>query len=82
MKISNGFEAEIQEDRLDDWEILEAIDELEERPERAVKIAKLLLGPEDYKRLKECCKEDGKVSMSSMIKALEEILNSNGETKN
>lgn len=82
MKLSNGFEVEIQEERLDDWEVLEAIDELEDNPERAVRIARKLLGNDDYKRLKEHCKVAGKVKMSLMIAALEELLNSSEKTKN
>lgn len=82
MKLTNGFEVEIPDERLDDWEVLETIDELDENPERAARLTKLLLGEDDYKRLKEHCKVDGKVSMTSMMEALNEILNANNKSKN
>lgn len=78
MKLSNGFEVEIDKERLNDWETLEVIDELDEHPERAVRLAKKLLGDDDYQKLKEHCRVDGKVSMEAMMDALGEILS--GET--
>ena len=78
MKLSNGFEIEIDKERLDDWETLEVIDE---HPERTVRLAKKLLGDDDYQKLKEHCRVDGKVSMSGMMDAIGEILNGD-DTKN
>lgn len=78
MKLSNGFEVEIDKERLNDWETLEVIDELDEHPERAVRLAKKLLGDDDYQKLKEHCRVDGKVSMEAMMDSLGEILS--GET--
>lgn len=82
MILTNGFEVEIPDERLDDWEVLECIDELDEHPERAARLTKMLLGVEDYNRLKEHCREDGKVSMTYMMEALKEILNENNKSKN
>lgn len=81
MRLSNGFEIEIDKERLDDWETLEVIDELDEYPERTVRLAKKLLGDDDYQKLKEHCRVDGKVSMSGMMDAIGEILNGD-DTKN
>ena len=81
MRLSNGFEVEIDKEKLDDWETLEVIDELDEHPERTVRLAKKLLGDDDYQKLKEHCRVDGKVSMSGMMDAIGEILNGD-DTKN
>ena len=70
-----GFELEIEDANLDNWEVLEVIDELEEHPERAVRLARMILGEKAYRMLKEHCRDDsGKVSMEKMMAALEEIL--------
>ena len=70
-----GFELEIEDANLDNWEVLEVIDELEEHPERAVRLERMILGEKAYRMLKEHCRDDsGKVSMEKMMAALEEIL--------
>ena len=77
-----GFELEIEDANLDNWEVLEVIDELEEHPERAVRLARMILGDKAYRMLKEHCRDDsGKVSMEKMMAALEEIL-SGDQSKN
>lgn len=81
MRLSNGFEIEIDKERLNDWETLEVIDELDEHPERTVRLAKKLLGDDDYQKLKEYCRVDGKVSMDAMMESLGEIL-SGDDAKN
>lgn len=81
MNIANGFEYELNEDNLDNWELLEAIDEVEDNPERIVRVAKLLLGEADYARLKDFCRVNGRVSMSKMNEAVVEILKGD-KTKN
>lgn len=71
----DGFAVEIDDANLDNWEVLELIDELEEHPERAVRLARMILGDKAYRMLKEHCRDDsGRVSMEKMMAALEEIL--------
>lgn len=78
----DGFALEIEDSNLDNWEVLEVIDELEEHPERAVRLARMILGDKAYRMLKEHCRDDsGKVSMEKMMAALEEIL-SGDQSKN
>lgn len=78
----DGFAIEIEDANLDNWEVLEIIDELEEHPERAVRLARMILGDKAYRMLKEHCRDDsGKVSMEKMMAALEEIL-SGDQSKN
>lgn len=78
----SGFDFEIDEEVLDNWEILEVIDELEEKPNVIVRLSKMLLEDEQYKNLKKHCTVNGKVVMTAMVNEVTEILNSNQETKN
>lgn len=78
----NGFEFVIEKDALDDWEIFEAISELDEKPQSIIKVAKLLLGQEQYSSLKEHCRENGRVKLTKMSEEINYILSSNKETKN
>lgn len=79
---SNGFNFKISDEALDDWELVEALDELEDNPQRMVKVAKILLGTEQLNTLKESCKENGRVSLKKMTSEITDILNSSKETKN
>ena len=79
---SNGFNFKISDEALDDWELVETLDELEENPQRMVKVAKILLGTEQLNALKESCKENGRVSLKKMTSEITDILNSSKETKN
>ena len=78
----SGFDFEIDEEVLDNWEILEVIDELEEKPNLIVRLSKMLLEDEQYKTLKKHCTVNGKVVMTAMVNEVTEILNNNQETKN
>lgn len=78
----SGFEFEIDEEVLDNWEILEVIDELEEKPNVIVRLSKMLLEDNQYKALKKHCTVNGKVVMTAMVNEVTEILNFNQETKN
>lgn len=77
----SGFEYQLEEKALSNWEVLEIIDEIEDNPQRVVKLAKLLLGNEQYKELKEHCKIDGIVDATMMNDALVDIMN-NSQVKN
>lgn len=78
----SGFEFVILDDVLNDWELLELLDELEEKPNYIVRVAKKLLGTELYSNLKTHCTRDKKVLLNLMTEEVTEILNSNQETKN
>lgn len=81
-KLADGYEFEISEQASNDWEILEAIDELDENPQRLVMVAKRLLGDKGYKKLKEKCRVDGIVPLDAMSQKVFEILESCNELKN
>lgn len=83
-KLMDGFETEISESVTDDWEFLEVLSGIDEgETGLIVKAAKMLLGNEGVKALKEHLRdENGKVSSTAMITALEELLESVNELKN
>lgn len=81
---ASGFEFEIDEEVLDDWEMLELLQEIDDGS--VGKIAKaivLLLGKEQYEKLKNFIKaRDGKIKASVMIDEFTSIMNANKEVKN
>ena len=83
-KLKDGFEIEISESVTDDWEFLEVLSGIDEgETGLIVKAAKMLLGNEGVKALKEHLRnENGKVSSTAMIAALEELMESVNELKN
>lgn len=81
-KLSNGFQYKMKEDNLNNWELMEIMDEFEENPTRIVRIAKMLLDEDNYKALKQSCTVDGIVQTDQMITLIFELLEAEGETKN
>jgi hypothetical protein len=79
---SSGFDYKLNDEAFNDWEILELIDELEEKPNAIVRLAKRLLEKDQYNALKKHCTVNGKVVMTTMMNEVTEILNTNQETKN
>lgn len=77
-KTESGFEFEIEKAQLDNYELFEAIAELEEKPMTITKVIKLLLGDEQKKRLVDHCRgENGITSIESMNNEITEILTHN-----
>ena len=81
---ADGFEVEIIEEHLDDWEFLELLDAVDNGEHgKIVRVAKFLLGDDEVKRLKQHIKEtDGKVPATKMVQALTEIMESANTLKN
>ncbi|MDO4383884.1 MAG: hypothetical protein Q4C18_05265 [Eubacteriales bacterium] len=83
--LKNGFEVEIPDENLDDYELLEDLAELDEDDYgKIVSVYRRLLGKDQYKALKEHIRnESGRVPATEMMDTLEEIFNiQNGEVKN
>ena len=83
-RLSDGFEIEISESVTDDWEFLEVLAGIDEgETGLIVKAAKMLLGSEGVKALKEHLRnKDGKVSSTAMVTALGELMESVNSLKN
>ena len=82
--LSDGFEIKISESVTDDWEFLEVLSGIDEgETGLIVKAAKMLLGNDGVKALKEHLRnKDGKVSSTAMVTALGELMESVNSLKN
>lgn len=82
-KTKSGFEFEISKERLNNYELLELIGELEENPLALSKVVVLLLGKEQTQQLKDHLRtEDGIVPSEKMSAEITEIFQSQSATKN
>lgn len=82
-KTKSGFKYEISEERLNNYELLESISEIEENPMVLPKVVKGLLGKEQHDALKDHLRnEDGVVQLEILGKEVEEIFQSHNQTKN
>lgn len=82
-KTKSGFEFEITDETLDNYELLEAIGDMDENPTVITKIVRLLLGKEGTKKLKDHVRnEDGTVPATKMNDEITEIFESQKEIKN
>ena len=82
-KTKSGFSYELDKERLNNYELLEAIEELEENPLILSRVVNLLLGKEQTKKLKDHLRtENGIVPTEKMSEEITEIFQNQGETKN
>jgi len=82
-KTKSGFKYSVSEERLNNYELLEAIGELEENPLVLTKVVDLLLGKEQKKELKDHLRtKDGLVPTEKLSEEITEIFQSQSETKN
>ena len=82
-KTSKGFEFELEDDVLDNWEILEMIQEVDSGNAQVMtRLAPALLGPEQTKRLKDFVRQpNGVVRITDMSNALADIFASCNQLK-
>ena len=80
----SGFEYEITDEVLDDWELFEVFAKIDRgNMTYIIEAAKMLLKYEQLNRLKEHVKQQhGKVLASAMIEEIAEIIQTNDDTKN
>lgn len=83
-KTTSGFEYELDEAALDDYELLEDLCELDEGDiSKTISVLNRLLGKEQKDRLKEYLRsKNGRVPASKMMNEMGEIFNSVKEGKN
>ena len=82
-KTKSGFSYKLDKERLNNYELLEAIEELEENPLVLSRVVNLLLGKEQTKKLKDHLRtENGIVPTEKMSEEITEIFQNQGETKN
>lgn len=82
-KTKSGFEYEIPEENLNNYELVETLGELEANPLLISKTVDLLLGKEQKEKLKEHLRTDsGMVPTDKISEEIMEIFNNQKETKN
>lgn len=77
VKLSCGFEGEVNEDAVNDIEFLEAIALMSEQdnPLGLVKLCNLMMSKEDKKRLYDACRdENGRATTEKVGKQITELL--------
>ena len=82
--LNDGFEIDVLEDNIGDWEFLEVLNDIDEgETGLIVRAARMLLGNEGVKVLKEHLRnEQGKVPTTKMVDALRELMESVNTLKN
>lgn len=79
----SGFEYGITKQRLENYELIESLGELEENPVALSKVVNLLLGKEQAKALKEHLRdEEGLISTEKLSNEIMEIFKNQSEIKN
>lgn len=81
-KTTTGFEFTLTDERLNNYELMEAINEVEINPLISVKVVDLLLGKEQSEKLKNHVRtDDGFVPSDKLMEELTEILQSDALKK-
>ena len=81
-KTSTGFEFQIAEGALDNYELVEALADIETDPLSVTKVVTLLLGKEQKEKLKEHVRNDkGVVTTTALMKEIEEIFKTQNKVK-
>lgn len=82
-KTTSGFAFEISKARLENYELIEALSEVDENPLLLPKVVNLLLGKDQAIKLKDHLRDsDGLVSSEKLSNEIMEIFQSQSETKN
>lgn len=81
-KTSTGFQFEIAEGALDNYELVEALADIETDPLSVTKVVTLLLGKEQKEKLKDHVRNDkGVVTTTALMKEIEEVFKTQNKVK-
>ena len=81
-KTSTGFNFQISKTTLDNYELVEALGDIDTNPLAITKVVNLLLGEEQKDKLKEHVRnEEGVVTSTTLMKEIEEIFKTQNEVK-
>lgn len=82
-KTKSGFNYELSPARLENYELIESLNEVETNPLALPKIVNLLLGKEQSEKLKDHLRdEEGLISTEKLSNEIMEIFQNQKETKN
>lgn len=84
VKLSDGFEVEIDEKHLNDWNLLKVFRGIDKgQAALVVDAAEILLGGEEnVDKLAEHLSKDGVTPVDAMVDAMQEIMDAAAEVKN
>lgn len=81
-KTKSGFVYQIQKERVESYDFLEAVGEVDENPTKLPKALKMLFGNEQVEKLKDHLRtEEGFIPIQKMIEEFTEVMN-NPKLKN
>lgn len=81
-KTSTGFQFQIAEGALDNYELVEALADIETDPLSVTKVVTLLLGKEQKEKLKDHVRNDkGVVTTTALMKEIEEVFKTQNKVK-
>lgn len=81
-KTSTGFNFSIPKDTLDNYELVEALGDIDTNPLAITKVVNLLLGEEQKDKLKEHVRnEQGVVTSTALMGEIEDIFKTQSEVK-
>lgn len=81
-KTSTGFQFQIAEGALDNYELVEALADIETDPLSVTKVVTLLLGKEQKEKLKDHVRnEEGVVTTTALMKEIEEVFKTQNKVK-
>lgn len=81
-KTSSGFQFQIAEGALDNYELVEALADIETDPLSVTKVVTLLLGKEQKEKLKDHVRNDeGVVTTTALMKEIEEVFKAQNKVK-
>lgn len=83
-KTSTGFEFKLEDEALDDYELLETLQEIDEGDFlKTTKMVTMLLGPDQRDSLKDHIRgKNGRVSVEKMMSEVMEIFEAKSKSKN
>lgn len=81
-KTQSGFEFEISDATLNNFELLEALSDLEDSPLKLPKVVQLLLGEQKKAFFEHLRAEDGTVPIKDIEREVMEIFQYNNQLKN
>lgn len=81
-KTSTGFEFSIPKNTLDNYELVEAVGDIDTNPLAVTKVVNLLLGKEQKEQLKEHVRDEkGIVTTTALMAEIEDIFKTQSEVK-
>lgn len=78
VKLSNGFECEVDENILDNMELIDAIAGADDDVTNVSALVKMVFG-DNKKALYDSLREDGRVSVTAIVGAIKEVFEAVGE---